>query len=81
MKHSHFRSRSPFVLALLAASVLASAAFAQPSKKKEEEQPLPPTINKDRESSSPIIPYLFAFLTIGIVVGITTIPSRRGHQD
>lgn len=81
MKHSQFRSRSPFVLGLLAVSVLASAAFAQPGKKKEEDPPLPPTINKDRESSSPVVPYVLAFLTIGLVVGITTIPSRRGHQD
>lgn len=82
MKHIQSRSRSPFVLGLLAALVLASTAVAQPgNKKKDEEPPLPPTINKDREAASPVIPYVLAFLTIGLVVGITTIPSRRGHQD
>lgn len=81
MNPSHSRSRSPLTTALLAVCVLATAAMAQPgNKKKEEEPPLPPSYSK-LEEPNPIVPYLFAFLTIGVVVGITTIPSRRGHQD
>ncbi|TSA39595.1 hypothetical protein D4Q85_00910 [bacterium] len=75
-------SRSFFLAPVLALCVLASATYAQPgNKKKLEEPPLPPTITRDKEGSSPVIPYILAFLTIGLVVGVTTIPSRRGHQD
>ena len=82
MNTSRTRSRTSILAPAMALCVLASVAFAQPAnKKKVEEPPLPPTITKDREGSSPVIPYILAFLTIGLVVGVTTIPSRRGHQD
>jgi hypothetical protein len=59
--------------------VLASSAVAQPSKKGEE-APIPPTISK-LEQHGPIVPYMLAFILIGAIVGISAIPSKRGHQD
>ena len=71
------RIRNVVVLAALA---LATAATAQPGKKSAEEAPVPPTTNK-LEEPNVILPYLVAFILIGAVVGVSTIPSKRGHQD
>jgi hypothetical protein len=71
------RTRSALMFGLL--SLLAASSSAQPSKKGAED-PIPPTISK-LEPAGIIIPYMLAFLLIGAVVGISAIPSKRGHQD
>lgn len=67
-------------ISVVAALALAAAATAQPNKKNVEEPPVPPTTNK-LESPGIIVPYMLAFVLIGAIVGITAIPSKRGHQD
>lgn len=71
------RTRIAFMVAALA---LSASANAQPGKKNAEEAPLPPTTTK-LESPYLIVPYLLAFILIGAIVGVSAIPSKRGHQD
>lgn len=67
-------------ISVVAALALASAATAQPGKKNAEELPVPPTTSK-LEAPGIIVPYMLAFVLIGAIVGITAIPTKRGHQD
>ena len=68
-------------IALLAVVMtLAASAQAQPGKKNVEEAPSPPTTTK-LEAPYLIVPYLLAFILIGAIVGVSAIPSKRGHQD
>jgi hypothetical protein len=71
------RTRVALVLGMI--GLCSATASAQPSKKGEE-PPIPPTISK-LEPSGIIIPYILAFILIGAVVGVSAIPSKRGHQD
>lgn len=66
-------------LSVVAALALAACAAAQP-KKNAEELPVPPTTSK-LEDAGIIVPYMLAFVLIGGIVGITAIPTKRGHQD
>ena len=67
-------------VSLILAMALAAAATAQPAKKNVEEPPVPPTTTK-LEAPGIIVPYMLAFILIGAIVGISAIPSKRGHQD
>ena len=68
------------IVLFLAAMALATSAAAQPAKKNAEELPVPPTTTK-LEQPYLIVPYLLAFILIGAIVGVSAIPSKRGHQD
>lgn len=62
------------------AAVMVSPAAGQPSKSKVEEAPAPPMPGK-MDSNGVIVNYLLVVVVIAAVVGVTAIPSRRGHQD
>ncbi len=56
-------------------------ALAQSGEVKKGEPARPPTAPLGNNTSAPFLPMGIGILVAILVVGVSFIPSRRGHQD
>jgi hypothetical protein len=66
---------------MAAAVALAPVALGQPTEGKKGEPLKPPTAQAGSNTAGPWLPMLIGVGVAALVVGVSFIPSKRGHQD
>jgi len=74
------RFRSIAISLLLFGCIASYAVAAQPSSMSRALLP-PPTPGSNQDSPEPWIGMLLMFIVVAIIITISMMPSRRGHQD